>query len=99
MVTLRTAWFGSMALGLGWVLLSWMAWVPLRAGEPIQISGFTNKVSIPRKDSSDLLLNQPSDFFKSGRSGDPISDLPDTTPRPKRAKNRIAQELQDRQQN
>src|SRR5712691_8658754 len=99
MVTLRSTCSGSLALGLGWVLLLGTAWGPLHAGEPIQISGFTNKVSLPRKDSTDSLLNQPSDFFKSGRSGDPISELPDTTPRPSRAKNRKVQELLDRQQN
>jgi len=99
MVTLRSTCSGSLALVLGWGFLLGTGWVPLHAGEPIQISGFTNKVSLPRRDSTDLLLNQSGDFFKSGRSGDPGSDLPDSLPSPDRAKNKKVQEKFDLQQN
>jgi hypothetical protein len=99
MATLRSTCSGSLALSLGWVLLIGTGRVPLHAGEPIQISGFTNKVSLPRKDSTDSVLNPSSDIFKSGRSDNPGSDLPDTTPTPNRTKNRRAQELLDRQKN
>ena len=72
----------------------------LMAGEPLQVSGQTNKVMVPRAGSSGSVASPAANFFKRDSSAPAFfDDAPVISPSKEGAsRNRRVQELVDRQQ-
>jgi len=101
MVTFRPVLCGVLAFVLGEFGIFPITLSQASASEPLQISGQTNKLSIPGGASSGSTLSRSLDFFKRDSSAPPSADdAPMLSPSQERGgRNRKLQELIDRQKN